>query len=119
MKPVILSLIIALLAGTSAFAQSTNQKLVVGIQKHQPLCIRGFSSMGNIKKELSDNEIDTFIKCIGDDSCVAQLKHDFAHPGKEFAPIAKKLSEETKAILLKSVQFGERPTKCNATPVTK
>ena len=115
MKPVILYFSIAMLLGISAMGQESNQKPIANAKSkdHQTLCIRGFDSTGNLTKELTSQEVDAFYQHILGDTSIVQLRHDFEHPSKELAPLVKKLSDETKSLLLKSVRFGERPKNCS------
>ncbi len=115
MKTVISIFTITMLLGMSVMGQETNQKPKEKSksQSYQTIHIRGFDSTGNISNELTARELDVFYQHILKDTSVAQIKNDFEHPNKQLAPIVDKLSEETKRLLLKSVQFGPGPKNCS------
>lgn len=118
MKTVIPILTITMLLGMSVMGQETNKKPSdkSKSQSFQTMCIRGFDSTGNISKELTARELDVFYQHILKDTSFAQIQNNFEHPNKELAPIVDKLSEETKSLLLKSVQFGPGPKNCSKDP---
>ena len=115
MKIVISFLTVTMFLGISAMGQVTDQELKEKpkSQSYQTMYIRGFDSIGNLSKELTARELDVFYQHILNDTSVAQIKNDFEHPNKQLAPIVDKLSEETKRLLLKSVQLGPGPKNCS------
>jgi hypothetical protein len=115
MKTILFPFLLSLLFFTTSFSQKTNQKQTANSnnQKQGALYFRGFKSTGNLKNELTSEEIKVFYDLIIADSSITQIQYDFEHPGNELAPLVKKLSKETKSTLLKTAQFTEGPKSCS------
>jgi|WetSurMetagenome_2_1015567.scaffolds.fasta_scaffold608335_2 hypothetical protein len=113
MKAVIPFMFCFILLGVGAFAQTVAPKPPADNTKgHQTLYFRGFGPC-DLTKELTQKEREELTNCIINDTSVTQIRHDFDHPGKELAPLVKKLSEESKTCILETAKFSEGPKSCS------
>ena len=120
MKTLWIIMLLSLIGTTTAFTQTAKQKGAEDSTKksHQTLYFRGFGPC-DLSKELNKTEKELLSSFLVNDTSVAQIRFDFEHPSKEFAPIVNKLSEESKACILKTAKFSEGPTGSSKTPGTK